>query len=485
MAKTTPETYTFDWLAQSQPELFARIQAAQTEALDISLRVNMLKSDPRMAMDKWEKLYGWHSSPVPYCESGFWLPRADTAPSSTIEHRLGYYYIQEAASMLPPELFDFDDLPHPLILDMAASPGGKTIHLADRSGDAGFMVANDASRGRLSALRIVLQTWGAINQAVTCLPGELIGALAPERFDAVLLDAPCSMQGLRASESHKARSITLTEVEALAERQTRLLESALRSVRVGGQVVYSTCTLTPQEDEGVLAALLAQFPDCFHIVDIQQRLPQPAPGLTQFMDENFPAEVAHAARLWPHIFGTAGFFAAKLVKDKPLPNPPPEPYLRAGKTPQVRVPLPVETQGIVHYLSDLYGFDLEAQMQAQALKIVEINGQLSLIGERMDAACADLPWLSSGMALGKALPEGWQPSHEFVSRFGECFTRGMLTLEDEHLPAWLRGEDIRGYTSDQVLRGEIVALRDAHGRNLGRAKVLGDRLKNLLPTRLF
>ncbi|BBB49385.1 hypothetical protein [Pelolinea submarina] len=485
MAKTTPELYTFDWLARSQPELYARVQAAQDQALDLSLRVNTLKSDAQPAMEKWAELYGWQSQGVPYCPSGFWIGQPEITPSSTIEHRLGYYYIQEAASMLPPELFNFSDLPHPLILDMAASPGGKTIHLADRSGDKGFIVANDASRGRLSALRIVLQTWGVINQAVTCLPGEQIGALAPGRFDAVLLDAPCSMQGLRASESHKARSITLTEVEALAERQTRLLESALRAVKVGGQVVYSTCTLTPQEDEGVLAALLKQFPGCFHIVDIQQRLPQPAPGLTQFMDKNFPAEVAHAARLWPHIFGTAGFFAAKLVKDNSLPDPPAEPYLRAGKTPQVKVPLPVETQGITNYLSDLYGFDLGAQMQAQSLKIVEVNGQLSLLGERLDAACADLPWQSSGMALGKALPEGWQPSHEFVSRFGDCFTSGVLTLEDKYLPAWLRGEDIRGYATDASLRGSVVALRDTHGRNLGRAKLLDGRLKNLLPTRLF
>ena len=485
MAKNTPELYSFDWLAQDQPELYARIQAAQEESLDLCLRVNTLKSDPQIAIDRWDKLYDWQTQAVPYCPSGFWVRQPEIAPSSTIEHRLGYYYIQEAASMLPPELFDFTDLEYPLILDMAASPGGKTIHLADRSSDAGFIVANDASRGRLSALRIVLQTWGVINQAVTCLPGELIGALAPGRFDAVLLDAPCSMQGLRASESHKTRSITLTEVEALAERQTRLLESALRAVKVGGQVVYSTCTLTPQEDEGVLAAILAQFPGCFHVVDIQQRLPQPAPGLTQFMKENFPAEVAHAARLWPHIFGTAGFFAAKLVKDAPLPNPPAEPYLRAGKTPQVKVPLPVENQGITHYLSELYGFDLSAQIQSQSLKIVEVNGQLSLLGERLPVACADLPWQSGGMTLGKALPDGWQPSHEFVSRFGDRFTRGVLSLEDVHLPAWLRGEDIRGYSADAALRGSVVALRDAHGRNLGRAKVLGDRLKNLLPTRLF
>ena len=93
--------------------------------------------------------------------------------------------------MLPVELFDFASLPdNPLILDMAASPGGKTTHLADRVGDRGLIVANDASRGRIQALEIVLRNWGIINQAVTCLPGEFFGSAYESCFDAVLLDAP-------------------------------------------------------------------------------------------------------------------------------------------------------------------------------------------------------------------------------------------------------------------------------------------------------
>jgi 16S rRNA (cytosine1407-C5)-methyltransferase len=306
MTKTTAPNYTFDWLAEADPGLYARVTAMREQPLALSLRVNMLKCEPEAAMQKWARQYGWEYECVPYCPSGYWIRQSATPPSSTIEHRLGYYYIQEAASMLPPELFDFSDNPRPLILDMAASPGGKTIHLVDRSADRGFIVANDASRGRIPALRIVLQNWGAINQAITCLPGELIGGMYPETFDAVLLDAPCSMQGLRASESHKARTITVTEVEALAERQSRLLASALQAVKVGGQVVYSTCTLTPQEDEGVLAALLAQYPACFEVQDVQSRLPQPAPGLASFNEKEFPADVRKAARLWPHLFNTAG-----------------------------------------------------------------------------------------------------------------------------------------------------------------------------------
>lgn len=488
MAKETSPGYTFDWLNKSQPDLYKRVIDTADQSLDISIRINSLKSEPKSAIKKWSGLYNWKYEPVPFCPSGFWIRESEKSPSRTLEHRLGYFYIQEAASMLPAELFDFNKPEvneKPLILDMAASPGGKTIHLVDRSHDKGFILANDASRGRIQALRIVLENWGAINQAITCLPGEMFGALYPNTFDAILLDAPCSMQGLRAVESHKARAITISEVEALAARQTRLLESALRAVKIGGQVVYSTCTLTPQEDEGVLAALLKKFPGCFEIEDVQKRLPLPAPGLDGFNGNTFPDSTKQSVRLWPHIYNTAGFFAAKLVKTGPMPSAASAQKTRPAKTPKIAIPQANESRSIIQNISDLYGFDLENVIQSQSLQIVEFNGHLNLIPEALLSDFPNLPWLSSGMLLGKALPNGWQPSHAFVSRFGNQFTNRIMTLEDEYLMAWERGEDLRGYTADSENAGKVVALRDKRGRNLGRAKVLKDRLKNMLPTRLF
>src|SRR5690606_15378550 len=102
---------------------------------------------------------------------------------------------------------------------------------------------------RLQALRVVLLTWGAANTAITNFPGEKLGVWFPETFDRVLLDAPCSMEGLRVSASHPSRPITPGERERLAARQSALLESAVSSARVGAEIVYSTCTLAPEEDE--------------------------------------------------------------------------------------------------------------------------------------------------------------------------------------------------------------------------------------------
>ena len=231
--------------AQEQESLQKVLQSA----IPASIRINCLKNDPPKMIADLTKRYCWETERVPFCESGYWIRAGGKAPSSTIEHRLGEYYIQEAASMLPAELFDLHGVDKPLILDRAASPGGKTINLIDRTADQGLVIANDASRSRIPALRIVLENWGAINQAVTCQQGECFGHALPETFDAVLLDAPCSMQGLRSSASHKARPISANEITSLAERQVNLLMSALHCVKTGGEVVYSTCTLSPQENE--------------------------------------------------------------------------------------------------------------------------------------------------------------------------------------------------------------------------------------------
>ena len=387
--------------------------------------------------------------------------------------------------MLPPELFDLTGVPEPLVLDMAASPGGKTTHLSALSGDKGLVIANDGSRSRIPALQIVLRNWGAANQAVTCLPGEAFGSLYPNTFDAVLLDAPCSMQGLRSAESHASRTITLNEIESLAARQLRLLESALRAAKPGGQIVYSTCTLAPQEDELVLAALLERFPRQVRIEDVSARLPVPSPAITAFNGRDLPEQVRHALRLWPHRLGTAGFFAARLTKTDSLPEaaggitriPPADMSLR----PILRK----DKHRIVQVLNDLYGFDLEETLEKGSLEVALHKEQFYLVPAELIRYLPNLPVLLAGIPLGKPFKESLQISHEFVSRFGDRFKSGVLFLNDESLAPWLRGEDIRGYRCEDAQTGEIYALRDRLGRNLGRGKLSVDRLKNMLPTRLF
>ncbi len=475
-----------DWARAYLPAVeYEQLQRVMDKPLNISIRINTLKWNVEEAVEQLSKRYRWKMNPIPFCDSGFWVTDYDFPPSMTIEHRLGYFYIQEAASMLPPELFDFDDKNPALILDMAASPGGKTTHLAALSGDRGMIVANDSSRSRIPALQVVLRNWGAINQCTTALPGEAFGDLYPDTWDAVLLDAPCSMQGLRAAESHTSREITASEIESLAVRQARLLESALGSVKPGGQVVYSTCTLAPQEDELVLAEILEKFGARVRVDDLDSRLPAPAQALRKVDGRTLPEDIRHAFRLWPHTFGTAGFFTARLTKLDELPITGNGSWTHVTAKSIFSDAPKTFTNAVSAQIDDHYGFDLPAWMARQNLVMMMRKDRAFLVPELLLSRLDKLPYISAGMELGKRVRDELVISHEFISRFGDRFTRGILVLGEEYLEAWMRGEDLRSYRNAAQEMGRIYAVRDETGRNLGRGKLLADRLKNMLPTRLF
>ena len=490
-AKLEPATSPLDAaLGRFRPLLsvqaFASLMEELQQPLYPALRANPLKCEPQPALQDWAGRYGWQTRPVPYCPTGRQVLSAGTPISQTLEHRLGFYYIQDAASMLPAELFDFERLESPRVLDLAASPGGKTTHLLSRTGDHGLVIANDSSQERLTALRIVLQNWGAASSAVTHFPGEKFGAWFPETFDRVLLDAPCSMQGLRAAEGHPMRSITEREQAALAHRQAGLLESALQAVKVGGQVVYSTCTLSPEEDEGVLDALLKQYPRSFAIDDLSQRLGRPAPALAADGERTFDPAVQNAARLWPQVFGTAGFFAARLTKLAPLERslsaqePPSRSLVRAGFEPLERR----LAASLLARLNDLYGWDGVSILEQYGLELWRRGAVIYLLPQAYLAQFAAFPVQSLGLVLGEEAPDGFVPSHEWAARFGRWLSAGIYRLPAERLPAWLRGEDIQGRPTTSLPRGSIAIVQDEEGRVLGRGKVLSGRLRNLLPRRL-
>ena len=136
-------------------------------------------------------------------------------------------------------------------------------------------------------------------------------------------------------------------------------------------------------------------------------------------------------------------------------------------------------------ISDRFGFNLEETIDQQRLLFYEQMGDYYLVPSQLDKAFYSLPVLTKGLMIGKALPKSWQMSHAFASRFGDQFTERIFPLDTEFHKAWKRGEDIRGISPSAGLIREVVLVRDESGNNLGRGKLLTDRLKNMLPTRLF
>lgn len=486
-----PSSPLSDALARFQPLLsaaeFARLQTELQRPLHLSLRANPLKCPyPAQSAAEWAARYAWQLQPVPYCPAGWWVTQFQSPPSQALEHHMGHFYIQDAASMLPVELFDFAGLDAPLILDLAASPGGKTTHLISRANDRGLTIANNSSLDRIQALRIVLQNWGALTSAVAHYPGEKFGTWYPETFDRVLLDAPCSMQGLRSTEAHPMRPITAREQELLARRQLRLLQSAFQAVKVGGQVVYSTCTLAPQEDEGVLQALLDLYPGAVQLDDLTPYLPAPAPAIAEYAGLPYHPTMPRAARLWPHIYGTAGFFAARLTKLVPIESPSEPPPFRPLDKVGLASVLNRDRHTLSTQLERLYGLNLLEWLETNQVQLWQRLDKVYAFPLAFINRFSTLPVQAAGMLLGEHSPEGsFTPSHEWVSRCAGYFTTGRLILPPEQLTPWMRGEDIQGKPTTSLPVGATAIVFDEQNRLLGRAKVLSGRLKNLLPRRIL
>ncbi|HZD00066.1 MAG TPA: RsmB/NOP family class I SAM-dependent RNA methyltransferase, partial [Actinomycetes bacterium] len=191
---------------------------------------------------------------VPWCEEAFFLPRGVRA-GATPAHAAGLLYLQEPSALLAVEALEVS--PGQRVLDLAAAPGGKTTQIAGKLGATGVVVANEVEAARLRALAANLDRWGSWRVVVCNEPVErLTERLAPGSFDRVLLDAPCSGEGLFRRSAAARAQWRPGHVRGSAERQRRLLRHAARLVRPGGVLVYSTCTFAPEENEQQVATFL-------------------------------------------------------------------------------------------------------------------------------------------------------------------------------------------------------------------------------------
>lgn len=459
---------------------FSRLLSALEQPRLPALRINPLKTGIDIARTTWPEWYGWDVQPVPFCAEGWQITHAETPIGQTLEHDNGFYYVQDAASMLPAELFS--DHEAPLILDLAAAPGGKTTHLVSRYADRGVIVANDTSAKRLTALRANLQNWGAFGVLITNSPGEPCGRWFPEMFDRVLLDAPCSGDTLRVTSGRKKRTVSDKERAQLCTRQDALLTSAFQALKPGGEIVYATCTMAPEEDEAVIDGLLRQFPGCVEVMRVDHA--PDAPGLTSDGAREFDPQTGRTIRLWPHLYRTSGFFAALIRKTASVESasePPPQRTWEDGGFVRVRES---EAAQIIGTLLDGYGFDVETLIAAYDLQFWQREELIFAIPARVHALFGTLPHAGAGFLLGQWAGESFMPSHELITRFWGQVSGQSVALDPDQVAMWLQGRDLRESLADHVAPGDVVLFADERGRFVGRGAVQASRVRNLLPRRL-
>jgi NOL1/NOP2/sun family putative RNA methylase len=277
--------------------------------LQRSVRINTLKSDIETVRSAL-KDNGWETQQIPWCREGFWVHHPTRRDIGNVfEHQLGYFYIQESASMIPPVALD--PQPGDKILDMCAAPGSKTSQIAQYMQNKGVLIANDVQAGRLKPLGVNLQKLGVSCAVLT----KMNGAAFKKKnltFDRILVDAPCSGTGTVRKSFKTLEMWSPGLIEKLSRVQYDLLQTAFNSLRPGGTLVYSTCTLEPLENEGVVSRLLANFPDA-HIVPFEIDIVR-SPAVLSFEGVNIDPRCKDCLRIYPQDNDSEGFFVAKIQK---------------------------------------------------------------------------------------------------------------------------------------------------------------------------
>ncbi len=275
-----------------------------------SIRVNTLKASVQrvregLSAQKWDTIQ------VPWCKEGFWVEHREGRRDigSTREHALGYLYVQEAASMIPPVVLD--PKPGETVLDMCASPGSKATQIAQYLENRGVLVANDFTGDRLKPLGINMEMMGITNAIVTLMYGQWFSK-KDLKFDRILVDAPCSGTGTIRKSLKTLRIWNPTMISRLASTQRKLITVAFDALKEGGTMVYSTCSQEPLENEAVISYLLETQPGA-RLEDIELEIKRSEPVL-EHAEEKYSPEVRKTLRLWPMDNDTEGFFVAKIKK---------------------------------------------------------------------------------------------------------------------------------------------------------------------------
>jgi 16S rRNA (cytosine1407-C5)-methyltransferase len=437
------------------------------------LRVNTLKTSVSAVLGHATRR-GWKLSPVPWCAEAFWIERSDysKALGRDILHLLGHIYLQEAASMLPVALLQPQS--GETIFDMCSAPGSKTTQVAAIQQGRGVIVANDVQEQRLWTLKHALHRLGVTNAIVTKKVGQWFSKHFTERFDRVLCDAPCTAQGTARKDSDALRYGSIANVEKMARLQHELLEAAVHATRVGGRIVYSTCTLAPEENEGVVADVLRRFPGQLEVVDPRtlglgpDGLFEPAVRDSLLVQEQTGLGGGlPLLRLWPQTYDTEGFFCAVLRKVAPTRQPEPLDVVY----PEAR-PLPQGRQ-------DAFRAHLEAHFGTSFLQpdeqLLELEQQVFVVPQAFLDFVLPLQPNMMGLPFAKRVDDHrLRLTQEIITLRGHLATRSTIDLADDAIEAVLAGRDLEppsGMEGDVVLRWQGVPLGSAvvsKGRLLNR-----------------
>ncbi len=449
------------FLSRMQAQLgdeFTAFLANYEQPPSIGLRVNTLKLSP----EQFAVLAPTPLTPIPWVPTGF-TAAPDTRLGKHPYYAAGLYYLQDPAAQAVAELLA--PQPGERVLDLAAAPGGKTTHIAALMQGQGLLVANDIKTKRALDLARNIERWGARNVAITNVsPSQLVEHFGPF-FDRVLVDAPCSAEGVFRKEPGARGNWQPKLVDSCALQQDAIMQDAARLVRPGGSLVYATCTFSPAEDEGTLARFLEIHHD-FELV-AAPKFPGFDRGRSDWLEDTDPSlGLERAVRLWPHKAPGEGHFIATLHRSENAPQ-------RSAN------PATLEPAPLPKAVADDFG-----RFTAETLYWQPSQKKLALMGSYLYLLPDDLPDLKGlsvvhwGWWLGITKKNRFEPSHALAMGLRAEDVRRTLPLsaDDPDLLRFLRGEVLPSSGSN----GWVLVTVDGYPLSWGK-RVQG-RLKSHLPS---
>ncbi len=492
-----------DMLGEAYPAFLHSYEENKYQAL----RVNPRKADRGEFCEK----SSFHLKQVPWEPNGFYY-ESDDQPGKHPWHEAGVYYIQEPSAMAPAAYLEAE--PGERILDLCAAPGGKTTQIASYMKGQGVLVCNEIHPARAKILSENVERMGIPNAMVTNESPQKLADIFDEYFDRILVDAPCSGEGMFRKNEEACEEWSLENVRICAERQDEILDCAASMLRPGGRIVYSTCTFAPAENEGSMARFLTRHPD-FELLEIPvyEGMERGVPAWAYShgnkengLDEEKVASmhIERTIRLWPHKLQGEGHYLAVLQKEGEVPEGyegfakygkelgmKPEDILKGiGKKADKGKKSPGKNnlrgnkvsqsnklaEGVKLFL------DFEQETLTKKLSDGEPGGFLTF-GDQLYLIPKDMPSvqglkvLRSGLHLGTMKKERFEPSHALALNLKqEDVLRSMaLTKSEPQAQAFINGQTLN-YDGE---KGWYLITVD--GYSLGWGKLAGQVMKNHYP----
>lgn len=403
------------------------------------LRVNTLKC----SCEKLKSLIGFELKKTPFCNNGFYIPKSVASLGNNPLHHSGAFYIQEPSATSAVTMLDVQE--DDFVLDLCASPGGKSTQIGEKLNGTGLLWSNEIVKNRANILLSNIERMGITNAVVSNCRPEILCSRLTNYFDKVLVDAPCSGEGMFRKNSDAAVQWSTEHVKSCAQRQLLILNSAKSALKDGGIMVYSTCTFSVEENEGVIGRFLEENPE-FELVDANVTFGRPA--------------LEYARRIFP-MDGGEGHFAAKLRKKGTL-----------IQTHSEKSNIDKADKEVLDFYDSLF------MNRPFGERIYVNNSKIFIFPKNYNYNVQGLQILRAGIILGEFVKRRIEPHHSafMAAKMNECRSVVNFDVNSREIFDFLHGEEI-GISADN--KGYTAVC--VNGITTGFGKASNARLKNKYP----